>query len=101
MGVYKLQRICHGQGGVRHTHTRFVDNMICKAANYHIITVIIIIKNYDCSSYTERKSSQLKPGSQYDTGAVSVTSVVSVTGKKYFFTSQIASLGLALNFSTI
>ena len=83
MGVYKLQRM--DKGGVRHTHTRFVDNMICKAANYHIITVRIIIINYDCSSYTDRKSSQLKPGSQYDTGAVSVTSVVNVTGKSIFY----------------
>ena len=40
----------------------------------------------------------LKPGSQYDTGAASITSVVSVTEKKSF-TSQIASL--TLNFSTI
>ena len=51
MDVYKLQRICYGWRGVfmrAYTHTSFVDNMICKAANYHIITVIIIM-NYDSS----------------------------------------------------
>ena len=41
----------------------------------------------------------LSPGSQYDAGAASVTSVVSVMGKSIFFTSQIASL--TVNFSTI
>ena len=41
----------------------------------------------------------LKPGSQYDAGATSVTSVVSLTEKSLFFTSQIASL--TLTFSTI
>ena len=44
-------------------------------------------------------TSDLKPGSQYDAGAASVTSFVSVTEKKSFFTSQIASL--TLNFWTI
>ena len=40
----------------------------------------------------------IKPGSQYDAGAASVMSVVSITGKSIFFTSQIASL--TLKFST-
>ena len=41
----------------------------------------------------------IKPGSQYDAGAASVTSIVSVMGKSIFFTCQIASL--SLNFHKI
>ena len=34
----------------------------------------------------------IKPGSQYDTGVASITSIVSVMRKRYFFTSQTLSL---------
>ena len=43
--------------------------------------------------------STVKPGSQYDAGAASVTRIASATEKSLFFTSQIASL--TLTFSTI
>ena len=44
-------------------------------------------------------SRSVKPGSQYDTGTVCITSIVSLMGKVLFFNSQI--LYLMFNFSTI
>ena len=52
--------------------------------------LIIII----CKSNVIELLCTLKLNSQYDTGAASVTSIVSVKGKSFFFTSQIASLML-------
>ena len=63
--------------------------------NYAVITQ----ESAELAKSNWTASSTIKPGSQYDAGAVSVTSVVSVTEKSPFFTSQIASL--TLNFSTI
>ena len=48
---------------------------------------------------TDHRYMYVKPGSQYDAGAVNVMNIVSVTEKSIFFTSQIACL--ILNFSTI
>ena len=46
-----------------------------------------------------KQRKRVKLGSQYDAGATSITSVMSVKGKSIFFTSQIASL--TVKFSTI
>ena len=74
--------ILYGNGGCLALHY----TMFCRSCNLIIV----------CYSSKHGEYNAVKPGSQYDAGATSVTSIMSITGKTTFFNSQVYILDVKI-----